>query len=74
MAILEALFGCRHKKLSFPLTVRRRRQGPTMNSGTYTVCLDCGKEFVYDWNQMQIVSTQAEPRGSSRGLQYKATV
>lgn len=25
-----------------------------MRSGTYVVCLDCGKEFAYDWNAMRV--------------------
>jgi hypothetical protein len=26
---------------------------------TYVICLDCGKEFLYDWKEMRIVA--AEP-------------
>lgn len=26
-----------------------------MTTGTYVVCLDCGKEFAYDWNQMRVL-------------------
>ncbi|HET9742748.1 MAG TPA: hypothetical protein VFQ00_08365 [Terriglobales bacterium] len=29
-------------------------------TGTYVVCLDCGKEFPYDWQEMKLVS--ATPR------------
>jgi hypothetical protein len=29
---------------------------PAGRSGTYVVCLDCGKEFPYDWQQMRVVS------------------
>ncbi len=25
-----------------------------MRHGTYVVCLDCGKEFRYDWNEMRL--------------------
>ena len=25
-------------------------------TGTYVVCLDCGREFPYDWSTMKIVS------------------
>lgn len=28
-------------------------------TGTYVACLECGKEFPYDWQEMKIVS--AEP-------------
>ena len=57
MSILDALFGCSHKKLSFPITVRgvRRRSPAASATGTYVVCLDCGQEFPYDWNAMKLV-------------------
>jgi hypothetical protein len=58
MGFLNALFGCSHKKLSFPITVRgagRRSQAASL-TGTYVVCLDCGHEFPYDWNQMKVVN------------------
>jgi hypothetical protein len=29
---------------------------------TYVVCLDCGKEFPYDWEQMKMVTSHAEIR------------
>jgi hypothetical protein len=59
MSFLDALFGCSHKKLSFPITVRGARRRSTQAAsvtGTYVVCLDCGHEFPYDWNQMRVVS------------------
>jgi hypothetical protein len=57
MDILNALFGCNHKHLSFPITLRNiagssLRQG---RSGTYVVCFDCGAELPYDWNAMKVV-------------------
>ncbi|HVP55111.1 MAG TPA: hypothetical protein VMU45_08965 [Candidatus Eisenbacteria bacterium] len=58
MGFLNMLFGCPHKKLSFPITVRgaaRRRSAATSLTGTYVVCLECGHEFPYDWNQMKVV-------------------
>jgi hypothetical protein len=61
MSFLDTLFGCSHKKLSFPITVRgaRRRTQAAAVTGTYVVCLECGQEFPYDWNAMKVV------RGSS---------
>jgi hypothetical protein len=62
MGFLDVLFGCSHKKLSFPITVRgaRRRSSQAASvTGTYVVCLDCGHEFPYDWNQMKVVSRSA---------------
>ena len=62
MGFLNALFGCGHKKLSFPITVRgaRRRTLAASLTGTYVVCLACGQEFPYDWNEMKVVRG-AEP-------------
>jgi hypothetical protein len=58
MGFLDVLFGCTHKKLSFPITVRgarRRNTEAASATGTYVVCLECGQEFPYDWNQMKLV-------------------
>jgi hypothetical protein len=57
--ISDILFGCRHKHHSFPITKRsgQRRSGAAMATGTYIVCLDCGKEFPYDWQQMKVISS-----------------
>jgi hypothetical protein len=59
MSFLDVLFGCSHKKLSFPITVRaaRSRTNASVKAGTYVVCLDCGQEFPYDWNEMKLVSS-----------------
>jgi hypothetical protein len=56
--ILDALFGCWHKRLSFPLTSKRgqRRCEAAAATGTYVVCLDCGTEFAYDWKKMRVLS------------------
>jgi hypothetical protein len=40
------LFGCSHKRTSFPMTVETGR--------TYVTCFDCGKELPYDWSKMEI--------------------
>jgi hypothetical protein len=55
--LLDAFFGCWHNNLSFPLTARpgSRRSAAASLTGTYVVCLDCGKEFAYDWREMKIV-------------------
>lgn len=69
--IFEGLFGCWHRHLTFPLTVRRgtRRPIAARETGTYVVCLDCGEEFGYDWQHMRIVK-EAETRAhAARSLQ-----
>jgi len=59
--LLEVLFGCSHKNFSFPITKRRgqRHSLATAPVGTYVVCLDCGQEFAYDWQQMKVVYGKA---------------
>lgn len=56
--LMNALFGCWHSNYSFPRTTApgHRRTAAASVTGTYVVCLDCGKEFPYDWQQMRIVS------------------
>jgi hypothetical protein len=56
--LLDAFFGCWHTRYSFPRTVRsgvRRNRAATV-TGTYVVCLDCGKELPYDWQEMRVVT------------------
>ena len=58
--LMNALFGCWHNNLSFPMTVRSgsRRSAAASLTGTYVVCLDCGKEFAYNWREMRIVDAK----------------
>ena len=66
MSVFDMLFGCAHKRCSFPITVRgKRRSGAAAVTGTYVVCLDCGHEFPYDWNQMKLVDTKPEAAGTA---------
>ena len=56
---IPGLFSCRHQHLSFPITMKRERptlKGPSKK--TYVVCLDCGKQFPYDWESL---GTAADP-------------
>ena len=65
----DLLFGCWHKHYSFPITTRpgQRRSGAAITTGTYVVCLDCGKEFAYDWKQMKVVSPDYKPAAAIAG-------
>ncbi len=66
MGLYDLLFGCAHKRCSFPMTVRgklRRNSAAASVTGTYVVCLDCGKEFPYDWNEMRLVSPTPQTSG-----------
>ena len=64
--VFEVLFGCWHSRYSFPITVKAglRRNKAAALTGTYVVCLDCGKEFAYDWQEMKVVSGTS-PRSSA---------
>jgi hypothetical protein len=58
--LVDVLFGCRHPRYSFPVTIRgakaRRPQAATL-TGTYVACLDCGREFPYDWREMKVITS-----------------
>ena len=58
---LANFFGCAHSKYSFPRTLRKgmRRGQAAAITGTYVVCLDCGSELPYDWEQMCVLSPRA---------------
>jgi hypothetical protein len=71
--LLNALFGCWHTHFSFPQTVRlgTRRNRAASVTGTYVVCLDCGKELPYDWQEMRIVSDAGGGSARVRSLATK---
>ncbi len=57
--LYDAVFGCRHTRYSFPVTIRRpgRRPQAAALTGTYVACLDCGKELAYDWQEMKVITS-----------------
>ena len=63
LSIADLLFGCWHRRLSFPLSVKPGQRGPAAarQTGTYVVCLKCGREFPYDWERLRIVEAKREP-------------
>jgi len=69
--LVDAMFGCWHSRYSFPITVRpgAARSRAAFRTGTYVVCLDCGKELPYDWKTMKIVGEGAS--SSARSLVTK---
>lgn len=69
--MMDAVFGCRHARYSFPLTIRTNSRRATSASrvGTYVVCLDCGREFAYDWQEMRVA--QPPSKNSARSLVTK---
>jgi len=71
--MFDAVFGCWHTHYSFPISVRpgSRRNRAASLTGTYVVCLDCGKEFPYDWKEMRVLSTSMEKSRSVTSLATK---
>lgn len=59
LKLVDAVFGCRHARYSFPVTIRQAKRRPEAAdlTGTYVACLDCGKEFPYDWQEMKVVTS-----------------
>ena len=57
-SFLNKMFSCSHQRTTFPQTPQRKNgatQVPgAMRNGTYIVCLDCGKEFAYNWGEMRM--------------------
>ena len=52
--LLNALFGCTHRRTTFPLTPAKKIGKGNTRNNTYVVCLDCGREFDYNWQEMRI--------------------
>ena len=65
------VFSCRHKKCTPLITCRKGQPRSEVASitGTYFVCLGCGKEFAYDWNSMKVIDPEA---GGSKSLAKRA--
>jgi hypothetical protein len=72
--LVDAFFGCWHNHYSFPITIRpnsRNKSRPSTAAsltGMYVVCLDCGRELPYDWQQMKVIGTPSEARHYAREL------
>jgi hypothetical protein len=77
-SMMNSLFGCSHQRTTFPITLRRSYAGSAAVSGsvgsTYVACLDCGKEFAYDWKSMRMGEpmTRAAMAGQAQPLEFKA--
>lgn len=62
--LFDTFFGCSHRRITFPITPARNSRialDGLRKRATYVVCLDCGKEFDYDWNQMRLGNAVAVP-------------
>ena len=50
--LLNLMFRCSHRRLTRPVTPVSKAGVP--HGDTYVVCLDCGKQFSYDLEEMRI--------------------
>lgn len=50
--LLNLIFRCSHRRLTRPVAPITKAGQP--HSQSYVVCLDCGKQFEYDLNEMRI--------------------
>jgi hypothetical protein len=68
--VFELLFGCRHKRITRPITAIRRPLTKAKSSA-YVACLDCGKQFHYDIDNMRMGAPIAmmPPPQASESLQ-----
>lgn len=75
MTIFDLLFGCWHRNYSFPITATgTKRLSPAASmTGTYVVCLDCGKEFAYSWEEMKVVSA-SHPTALARERKHQTAL
>ena len=71
--LIDVLFGCRHSRYSLPVTIRGSARRPQAGAltGTYVACLDCGREFPYDWQDMRVITSQSERREYAASLATK---
>ena len=71
--LIDAIFDCRHSRYSFPVTLRGKARRPKAGAltGTYVACLDCGREFPYDWQEMKVITSPSERRQYMAALATK---
>ncbi|WP_321475067.1 hypothetical protein [uncultured Paludibaculum sp.] len=72
--LAEWLFGCSHRRTTFPITLPTGERGSGAEEGkteTYVVCLECGRHIAYDWTKMHL--TWYEPDGSWQGVPESST-
>lgn len=63
------LFGCTHKRTTFPISTQASRRKP---AATYVACLDCGKELAYSWEEMRILPERYEVAPPPVGEQVRS--
>ena len=63
------LYGCAHRRTSFPITLRAS-PGMDGQPETYIVCLACGRRLAYDWTAMR---TSKKPAEAHRGASFQGS-
>lgn len=59
-SLRNLLSGCLHQNTTRPLTIRQKNaagENVIRPSGTYVVCLDCGREFPYSMEKMGVLKS-----------------
>lgn len=63
-----AWLGCPHNHLSFPMVTHEVTHeaalpgpGPFTPAQPHVTCLDCGREFWYDWGRMRRLAERPQP-------------
>lgn len=68
-AVIFYLTRCHHSNISFPQSQPRGKGSRLIpaahRTGKYVTCLDCGKEFPYDWNKMQVLNRIRDQVGAA---------
>ncbi len=63
-SLFNTVFFCAHRRTTFPITPTRHDlpvSPMAARTGAYVVCLDCGKEFPYNWRELKIEPQDAKP-------------
>ena len=61
---MNLLFGCRHRRITRPITPVHKPG--TASEPTYVACLECGRRFHYDVNNMSVGSALPKPMAEYR--------
>ena len=68
--LANLLFRCGHRQLTRPITPRSEPGTPYID--TYVVCLDCGKQFLYDREEGKVLKFKnASPPETSQWNQAR---
>jgi hypothetical protein len=71
--LVKLLLGfCAHDRYTFPISLKPGQPGPEAArvTGIYVVCLDCGKEFAYSWEEMRMVSGPSRDKPHPTGIRH----